>query len=195
MGKNAAVLVGLLILGGVLAVVIWLLVFLPFKVVQPIDFMPLTISEGTAETLPGRVDDFLHGPSTSIDMTREDIGLLIRRGIEEQLGMEITALSVDFSEDHITTIIKVRISDIPSGGYLTWMLTRRSAEYTTTLIAARVWSEGGAVAYDLLDFRIGKFRIPGILVRRLISEEPRSIEGVYIQDIQFSDDYIRITRT
>ncbi len=194
MGKNVAVLVGLLILGVILAVVIWLLVFLPFKVVQPIDFIPLQISEETTETLPERVDGFLHGQSTSIDMTREDIGLLIQRGLEEQLGMEITALSVDFSEDHITTIIKVRISDIPSGGYLTWMLTRRSAEHTTTLISARVWAQGGAVAYDLLDFRIGKFRIPGILVRRLIREDARAIGGAYIQDIQFFDDYIRITR-
>ena len=194
MGKNAVVLIGLLILGGILAIVVWLLVFLPFRVVQPIDFTPLSMSEDSSETLQQRIEEFTNGPSDSIDMSREDLGLLIKWGVEDQLGMDITALTVEFGDDYITTIINVEIGNIPSSGYLTWILTRRSVEYTTTLISAEVWPEGGAVAYDLLDFRIGKFKIPNMIVQRLVGEETRAIEGVYIQELEFHDDYIRITR-
>ena len=194
MGKNAVVLIGLLILGGILAVVVWLLVFLPFRVVQPIDFTPLSLSEDASETLQQRIEEFTNGPSGSIDMSREDLGLLIKWGVEEQLGMDITALTVEFGDDYITTIISVEIGNIPSSGYLTWILTRRNVEYTTTLISAKIWPEGGAVAYDLLDFRIGKFKIPNMIVQRLVGEDTRAIEGVYIQEMEFHDDYIRITR-
>ena len=54
MGKNALVLMGLLILGGILAIVVWLLVFLPFRVMQPIEFSPLSISENASERLEQR---------------------------------------------------------------------------------------------------------------------------------------------
>jgi hypothetical protein len=194
MGKNAVVLIGLLILGGILAVVVWFLVFLPFRIVQPIDFTPLYMSEDSSETLQQRIEEFTNGPSDSIDLSREDLGLLIKWGVEEQLGMDITALTVEFGDDYITTIINVEIGNIPSGGYLTWILTRQSVEYTTTFISAKVWPEVGAVAYDLLDFRIGKFKIPNMIVQRLVGEETRAIEGVYIQEMELHDDYIRITR-
>jgi len=194
MGKNALVLMGLLILGGILAIVVWLLVFLPFKVMQPFDFTPLSISEEAFAGLEQRLNGFLNGTSSSIALSREDLGLLIIEGVEDELGMDVVALAVEFGDSYITTIINVEIGDIPSSGYLTWILTRRDVEYTTTLISAEVWSDEGTVAYNLLDFRIGKFKIPNVITRRLMGDRTRSIEGVYIQEIELYDDYIRITR-
>lgn len=194
MGKNALVLMGLLILGGILAIVVWLLVFLPFRVMQPIEFSPLTISENASERLEQRLDKFVNGTDSSIDLSREDLGLLITWGVENELGMDVAALAVEFGDRYITTIINVEIGDIPSSGYLTWILTRRNVEYTTTLISAEVWPDEGAAAYDLLDFRIGKFKIPNVIIHRLMGDGRRSIEGVYIQELELHDDYIRITR-
>lgn len=194
MGKNALVLMGLLILGGILAIVVWLLVFLPFRVIQPIDFAPLTISDQASERLGQRLDEFVNGTSSSIDLSREDLGLLIIWGVENELGMDVEALTVEFGDSFITTIINVEIGGVPSSGYLTWILTRRSVEYTTTLISAEVWPDDGAVAYDLLDFRIGKFKIPNVIIHRLMGDERRFIEGVYIQEMELHDDYIRITK-
>jgi hypothetical protein len=193
MGKNAVVLIGLLIVGGIMAVVVWLLVFLPFRVMQPIDFTPLVVTQKTSQQLEQRVERFVRGSEGSIDLYREDLGALVIRGVEQELGLEVAALAVDFTDSSITTIINVEIGNIPSGGYLTWILTRRDVEYTTTLITAEVWADEGSVAYELLDFRIGKFKIPDLATRRLMGNGKREIQGVYIQKIDLYDDYIRIS--
>jgi hypothetical protein len=194
MGKNVVVLMGLLIVGVITAVMVWLLVFLPFRVMQPVEFTPLFISDEAEESLGKRLDGFMSGESSSLNLSREDLGILVRQGVENELGLDVAALAIMFGEDHVTTIINVTIDDIPSSGYLTWILTRRDVEYTTTMISAKLWPEGGAVAYKLLDFRIGKFKIPHIITRRLLGDDVRSIDGVYIQDLELHDDYIRITR-
>jgi hypothetical protein len=194
MGKKVVVLIGLLILGGITAIVVWLLVFLPFRVMQPVEFIPLAMPDGAAEELEQKLDRFVSGADGTIELSREDLGLLIMRGVEGELGLDVAALAVELGKSNITTIINVEIGDIPSSGYLTWILTRRDVEYTTTLISADVWTENGNVAYDLLDFRIGKFKIPNVITRRLLGEQIRSIEGVYIQEMELHDDYIRVTR-
>ena len=194
MGKNVVVLIGLLILGSITAILVWLLVFLPFRVMQPVEFLPLDIPDGAAGELEQKLDRFIAGANGTIELSREDLGLLIIRGVEGELGMDVTALAVELGKSNITAIINVEIGDIPSSGYLTWILTRRDVEYTTTLISAEVWAENGNVAYDLLDFRIGKFKIPNVITHRLIGGQTRSIEGVYIQEMELNDDYIRVTR-
>ena len=194
MGKNVVVLIGLLILGSITAILVWLLVFLPFRVMQPVEFIPLDFPNGAAEELEQKLDRFVSGADSFLELSREDLGLLIIRGVEGELGLDVAALAVELGKSTITTIVKVEIGDIPSSGYLTWILTRRDVEYTTTLISAEVWVENGNVAYDLLDFRIGKFKIPTVIMRRLLGDKTRSIEGVYIQDMALHDDYIRVTR-
>ena len=194
MGKKAAVLIGLLIAGFTGAVLIWALVYLPFKVVQPISFTPLHLTEGTAQELEKKIDSFTSGSSGTIDLNREELGLLLKTGLVEELGVDVTALSVDLEEGRIMAIVQVRVTDIPSTGYLTWLLTRRDVEYTTTLVSARVWAEHGRVAYELLDFRVGSFRIPQFLVRRVVGNGGRELGGLYIEKIGFYDSFLRVTR-
>jgi len=194
MGKNVVVLIGLLILGGIMAIVLWLLVFLPFRVMQPVEFIPLDIPDGAAEELEQKLNRFIAGADATIELSRVDLGVLIIHGVEGELGLDVAALAVELGKSNMTTIINVEIGDIPSSGYLTWILTRRDVEHTTTLISAEVWDENGNVAYDLLDFRIGKFKIPNVITRRLMGEQTRSIEGVYIQEMEFRDNYIRVTQ-
>jgi len=194
MGKKVIVLIGLLIAGFTGAVLLWALVYLPFKVVQPIEFIPMHLTEETAMELEEKIDAFTSGDSGTIDLDRAELGFLLKTGLVEELGIDVTSLSVDLEEGRITVIVQVRVTDIPSTGYLTWILTRRDVEYTTTLVSALVWAEQGKVAYELLDFRVGSFRIPQFLVRRILGNGRRSVGGLYIGEVGFHDGVLQVTR-
>jgi hypothetical protein len=192
MGKNITVLIGLLIVGFLAAVLVWFLVYLPFRILQPVDFMSDTLTEALIEDLKDRTDAFLMGESGILIMSGEELSLLLKRNLQDALDIDITAISVDIEEEVIAATVRVRISDIPSSGYLTWIMTRREVEYTTTSVAARVWADEGMIAYDVLDFRIGSFRIPHFLVRRIMGDAKRSFEDLYIEEIVYGDGLIRV---
>jgi hypothetical protein len=194
MGKNIAVIVGLLFVGLIGAVVAWLVVYLPFRVMQPLEFTPAQPTEETALRLQEKAQGFAEGTKTEIDLDGNDLSLLLQNGMQEHLGIDISALTVIIGENTVTAIVEVQVSDIPSSGYLTWLLTRRNAERTTTLIGARVWADRGMIAYELLDFRIGRFKIPMFIIRRLIREERRSLEGLYIREIEFHEGHLRLVQ-
>jgi hypothetical protein len=194
MGKKIAVLIGLLLLGFVGAVVVWTLVYLPFRVVQAVDFVPLQVTEETVRGLDEKIGKLRGGGAESVVLSREEIALLLRRGLEQSIGIDVTALALDLDPEMVTVIVQVRVSDIPSSGYLTWLLTRRSVEYTTTSVSARVYADRGAIAYELLDFRIGSFRIPHLFLRRILGNGRRSIEGLPVQRIEPNDQGVLVVR-
>jgi hypothetical protein len=194
MGKKIAVLIGLLLLGFFGAVLVWTLVYLPFRVVQAVDFFPLHLTEETARGLEKKIGALHDDRVESVELSREEIALLLKRELERDLGIDVTALSVDLDRETITVIVQVRISEIPSTGYLTWLLTRRSVEYTTTSVSAHVSADGGKISYELLDFRIGSFRIPRLVQRRILGKGMRSIEGTPVQRIEIGDDAVLVVK-
>ncbi len=194
MCKKIAALIGLLIVGFVGAAIVWALVILPGRIVQPLEFTPLVIDAGTEVILKQKIEEFQSNRRTSINLSREELGLLLKSGLEEQMGIDITDISVEFNNNIVTVLVKVRISDIPSTGYLSWILSRSHVEYTTTLVSALLWPEDGKVSYTVLDFRIGNFKIPPLIVRKLIGEGARSIEGIYIRSIEYHEDFISVAR-
>jgi hypothetical protein len=195
MGKKIAALIGLLLLGFFGAVLIWILVYLPFRVVQAVDFVPLRLTEETARVLDEKIDALRADRAERVRLSREEIALLLKRGLERDLGIEVTALAVDLGRETVTVIVQVRISDIPSPGYLTWLLTRRSVEYTTTYVSARVRAEQGKIAYELLDFRIGSFSIPRLIRRRILGRGMRPVEGIPLQRVEIGDDAVLVVRS
>jgi len=193
MFKKFLVIAGLLIVGFGASILIWFLVLLPVKIVQPMEFTPIEIHEDDYASARKKLRLFSDA-TTAIDLNREEISALLKISIEEELKIDITDIFVDFDTDKITTIMRIRISDIPSVGYLTYILHRKDTEYTTTLISAQVRPRNGNLCYHIDDFIIGKFKIPEFIIQKIIKEEVRSFNGLSITALEFHKEYIHIER-
>lgn len=194
MGKKIALLTGLLISGCIAAVVLWMLVYLPARVVEPIVFTPVEISEGSITRVQEKMERFVNMGQTSVELDQEELSILLKSNLEEQLNIDISEIFVGLSPEGITAIIETRVTDIPSSGYLGWLLQKRDVEYTTTLISAEVWSANGNLAYRIHEFRIGKFKVPPFLLMKITGGGSRSFEKVSITKLEIRDDHLYVER-
>ena len=190
--KKALIIIGLLAAGFITGVFIWILVFLPARILEPMDFLPLELQHTDFESVEKKLAA-LSSTRTTITMTTKEAAAILKTSIENELGVPVTDLFVELRSDGITAVFMTQISDIPSTGYLAFLLRKRDTEYTSTLISAEVHASEGGLVYRIVDFRIGNFRIPRFILRRLVQKSPRKFDTVYITDIELDTDGIRVS--
>jgi len=191
--KNIIIIIFLLIVGVIAAFILWVLLFLPLQMVKPLAFQPLSITEGDRETARQKVEAFGNGEKT-IALTREETCALLMGALEEELGFEITDMYLQFDgERGGTALFRSKITGIPRTGFFTYIARRSDVEYTTTLVHAEIEVSGGSLSYTVRDFRIGRIRIPPILISRIITGT-RSFPGIYLTKLELGEESLLIER-
>jgi hypothetical protein len=193
MGHKPLVIVGLLAAAVIIGLVIWTVVFLPGRLVDPIEFEPLPVTKISLQTALEKVDVFNEEGDTLV-LTPLDVASLIESRLEKDLGLDISAVSVTFVDEVVVAVTTVRIGDIPATGYLAWLLSRRNTETTSTLIAARPHVSAGGIGLEVREFRIGRLRIPDVFVRRLGGGVPDILEDITVTGVEVREDALRISR-
>jgi len=189
--KKAILIIGLLVVGFISAVFIWFLVFLPARILQPMEFFPLELQSSNFDSAENKLSA-LSAAGTSITLTVNETAAIMKTAIENELGVSITGLFINLRKNGITAVFMTQISDIPSSGYLTFLLRKRDTEYTSTLISADVEASDGGLVYRITDFRIGNFRVPHFILKRLVQDSPKRFDTVYITGIEVDDEGVRI---
>lgn len=190
--NKLAVIFALLVGGIVCAAVLWAVVVLPIRLVKPLAFTPLQITEEERGSAVAKVDLLLEEGGT-VELSRNEAAALVQDRLEQELGLDVSGLDLRFREGGATAVIEVRISGIPSVGYLSWIFSRRDTEYTTTLIDADLFVRDRAFRFRITDFRIGSFKIPDLLVRRLSREASSPFSGMPLADLEIRPSGIRVT--
>ncbi len=189
--KKAILIIGLLLVGFMSALIIWFLVFLPARILQPMDFAPLELQNSDFKSAEEKLSS-LSTAGTAVTLTTYETAAILKTAIENELGVPVTGLFLNLRKNGITAVFMTQISDIPSSGYLTLLLRKRDAEYTSTLISADVKASGGGLVYRITDFRIGNFKVPRFILKRLVQHGPKRFDTVYITDIEIDDEAVRI---
>lgn len=184
-----------LLVGGIItAFLIWLIVIMPLQIVHPIEFRPLEIDEKAMESASTKIEDFLSDDKTLVLSLEEAAGIL-KKSIERDLGLTVTDVYLDLHGDNkATAIFKIEIKDIPRSNLLTILFRLRNVEYTTTLISASLKALNGGIGYTINDFRIGGFKIPDIIVKKLFREGQRQFDKINIINVRFENNSIIIER-
>jgi hypothetical protein len=193
MGRKTLVILALFAASALTGLFLFTLVFLPGRLVDPIDFRPLPVTEKSLHAASKKVDIFRGGGDT-IALTPLDVASLAKAVLEEDLGLEVAGISIRFADGVVVGVIGVRIRDIPTTGYLTWLMRRRRVETTTTLMAVRPYAAGGVLRFEIVEFRIGRFRIPDFAVRRLRPGSPVALESVTVTGVAVGENHLRISR-
>lgn len=189
---NIAVLLCLLFAGFTSAFIIWILVLIPLRMVKPFEFQPAELNEEIFDSVQNKISMF-KGPGKSTVLTKQEVCALLKGAIEEKLGFEIAAIYVQFNQDEITALFKSKITDIPASGFLSYITKKKETEHTTTLISAIVKAQEGKVVYSIVDFRIGRVKIPIFLISRF-REGKRAIPGIYIKKLELFQDTLHVER-
>lgn len=184
-----------LLIGGFLtAFIIWIIVIMPLQIVQPVEFQPLKIDKATQNRAENKVRMFLDNEKTLI-LTREEVGSILVGSIEEKLGLKVTDIYLDFTDANlVTAIFKVEIRDIPRSSFFLLLFRLKNTEYTTTLINAYVRASNGGIGYMVNDFRIGGFKIPDLIVKRLFRSGYRKLNDIKLIEIRFENNTVILTR-
>lgn len=190
--SNIAVLLGLLFAGFTSAIIIWVLVIIPLRMVKPLEFQPVELNEEIFDSVQNKIS-MLKGPEKSTILTKQEVCALLKVVIEEKLRFEIDAIYVQFNKNEINALFKSKITGIPASGFLSYLMKRKDTEYTTTLITARVKAREGKLVYSIVDFRIGRVKIPVFLISRF-REGKRAVPGIYIEKLEFFEDTLHIKR-
>ena len=93
----------------------------------------------------------------------------------------------------VNTIIKSKISGIPSTGFISFLFKRGETEYTTTFINAVVSIHEGGFNYSIQDFRIGRVKIPALFISKF-SEGNRTLKGIYLTKLEIQGDSLYLER-
>ena len=185
----------LLIGGFLIAFVIWIIVIMPLQILQPVEFQPLIIDEAAYTRAQTKVKNFLNGNEKDLILTREEVGSILVESIKEKLGLEISEIYLDFTDVNlVTAIFKVAIRDIPRSSFFTLFFRLKNVEYTTTLINAYVKVSDGGIGYKIKDFRIGGFKIPDLIVKRVFSAAPRKFDDIKLIELRFENNIVILTR-
>lgn len=190
---KALVIFGLLAAAVILGLVTWTVVFLPGRLVDPIDFDPLPVTKISLQAALEKVEFFREEGGTLV-LIPLDVASLIESRLEDDLGLDISAVSVTFVEEVVVAVTTVRISDIPATGYLAWLLSRRNTETTSTLIAARPYVAEGGVGLEVREFRVGRLRVPDAVIRRLRGGKPGILNEIAVTGVEVTGDALRVTR-
>lgn len=190
--SNIAVLLGLLFAGFTSSIIIWVLVIIPLRMVKPLEFQPVELNEEIFDSVQNKIS-MLKGPGKSTILTKQEVCALLKVVIEEKLRFEIDAIYVQFNQNEINALFKSKITGIPASGFLSYLMKRKDTEYTTTLITARVKAREGKLVYSIVDFRIGRVKIPVFLISRF-REGKRAIPDIYIEKLEFFEDTLHIER-
>lgn len=192
MMSKLIIIFGLLVGAILCAAVLWALVILPIQLVKPLPYTPLQITEEARSSSAGKVE-LLLGGGGSVELSPEETAALIERQLEQELGLDISGLGLRFREGGVTAIIEVRISGIPSVSYLSWIFSRSDTEYTSTLIDADLFVQDRRLGFRIRDFRIGNFKIPDVLVRRLSRQASSPLAGFPVSGLEIDPPVLRIT--
>ncbi|UCB46596.1 MAG: hypothetical protein JSV25_04010 [Spirochaetota bacterium] len=186
-------LLGLVILAFIIAGVIWFMMISPLRIMKPLEFIPLEITEEHYESVNSKLNSFI-ASERHIKFNKYEVGALLIESIRGELMLDITEIYIDFQNHEIMVILKTRIDDIPSLGYWQRIFKRRKIDYTTTMIHAAIGVSDGAIIYDIKDFRFGGFKIPEFIIRRIVREGRREFQDIYLEDISFTDETMGVTR-
>jgi len=181
----------LLIFGFIAAFFIWFAAILPVRVVKPIDFTPAVLTDDTYSSLETKIDNFKTGKK-SITLDENELCAFLKTALEKNLGIEISALATYYNPPYVTAFFKIKITDIPSSGFLSYFIKRKNTEYTTTTITAKVNVEKGGLRYSIIDFRIGNFKIPDPVVKLIAQNNTRNFHGIYLSRITITENSILI---
>jgi hypothetical protein len=193
-GKTSRIVVflGLFITAVISALFLWFLLVLPLRMVRPVQFQPVELTEQNLKTAEMKLSRFLDGEKT-LELSIEEVCALIKANLEQELQLEISDIFIQFQNNEVSAFFNSRISDIPNAGMLMGLLKRKGSETTTTYLSALVDVEEGILVYSIREFRVGRVRIPSFLFARFI-EGRRAFQDIYILELLFLKDSLRVER-
>jgi hypothetical protein len=190
--QKILIIFSLLLLGTISSFIIWFFVFLPVRLVKPIEFQPIAISDRDFYSAQKKMNDFFK-THLSINLTREEVCVILKETLQENLGLEISDIYIQYNGNTVSVLIKSKISGIPSIGFVSFIFKRGETEYATTYISAELSIHEGGFNYFIQDFRIGRVQIPDLFISRFI-EGNRTLKGIYLTKLEIQGGSLHLER-
>ncbi len=196
MAQNTAqkvlIILSLLFFGIVSSFFIWFFIFLPVRLIKPIEFHPITLSDADFTSARKKMSDFLN-TQLSVNLSREEVCVILKENLKENLGFKISDIYIQYNGNTVSVLINSKITGISSMGFVSFFYKRGETEYATTYISAEVSIHEGGFNYSIQDFRIGRVKIPYLFISKF-SEGTRTLKGIYLTKLEIQGDSLYLER-